>query len=694
MNEEREWTVMFYLASDNPLAPGTITHLKAIKNAGYHPEVNVLAQFDPHTVNMPVHIFDVNRIEKLKHPNKANIGFNSNDPFVRNLVTDKIWTSEVNEQIKEALENGRVDIPFDPPLPPDKMTKELSPRDSLEEFLKFCQEHYPARHYMLFIVGHGVIVGNDLFLHDENVGTTRQGNRHPTSLSLIELANILRNFNERLSADQQLEMIGFHACSMSGVEVAFELEELANYMLAAQGPTYNGAWPYRQILIRLFNDLNSGSRFTQEEVRADGLIDVLKDRTDPFSRFFLRRFNRNNGAKEVPRRVNGNGAKDVLDGQIDEKQAEQEFVGVLTHGLNSLLADPNLSREVRRIKLPATRKDRLPTMEADEKALRRFNRQLILSALPPKVARADTQFKVKRLCKKIFNYCLFNSFDFQLAGYSCDLTLCDLNKIGDLREPISNLVESLIQGLRFSRTKNPLIRELMVLAHWEAQSFFQDQYTDLYDYCFRLRDKCEFELARMQSSRTQEVLENIRDACEAVMRVLKRGTDTDDNGVIVRSEFSGPHYQYTHGLSVFFPWSEPVNNPMWKKLYKRFAFRETGWHNFLKVYFDKTMRKPEGDEVNEIEPPPPPPRDLDRRLLELLQAMATQVFGDGQLGSSGSRDPMGSVGSRDPQGGDCDCQSIKNYPSITHSKKKSLTGYNRQAINWLRQLNREFSNRR
>lgn len=106
MNEEREWTVMFYLASDNPLAPGTITHLKAIKNAGYHPEVNVLAQFDPHTINLPVHVFDVNCIEKMKNPNKANIGFAGNDPFVRNLVTDKLWPDDVQKLLKEALKNG------------------------------------------------------------------------------------------------------------------------------------------------------------------------------------------------------------------------------------------------------------------------------------------------------------------------------------------------------------------------------------------------------------------------------------------------------------------------------------------------------------------------------------------------------------------------------------------------------------
>src|SRR5215203_4261804 len=107
--ETKEWTVMFYLASDNPLAPGTVSHLKALKNAGYHPEANVLAQFDPHTVNMPVHIFDVNRMEKLKFPHKVNIGFGGNDSYVRNLVADKLWDKEINEEIRAALEKWHLD---------------------------------------------------------------------------------------------------------------------------------------------------------------------------------------------------------------------------------------------------------------------------------------------------------------------------------------------------------------------------------------------------------------------------------------------------------------------------------------------------------------------------------------------------------------------------------------------------------
>src|SRR5215210_6662189 len=94
MAETKEWTLMFYFASDNPLAPGVVSQLKALKQAGFHPDANVIAQFDPQTEGTPTHIFDVNLINKLKHHGAPNIGFDGNDPFVRNLLEDKLWRDQ------------------------------------------------------------------------------------------------------------------------------------------------------------------------------------------------------------------------------------------------------------------------------------------------------------------------------------------------------------------------------------------------------------------------------------------------------------------------------------------------------------------------------------------------------------------------------------------------------------------------
>ena len=98
----KEWTLMFYFASDNPLAPGIVSQLKALKQAGFHPEANVVVHFDPNEEDTPVHIFDVNLVNKLVAKKKGRdhenqIGFSGRgpeDPFVSNLILDKLWDGE------------------------------------------------------------------------------------------------------------------------------------------------------------------------------------------------------------------------------------------------------------------------------------------------------------------------------------------------------------------------------------------------------------------------------------------------------------------------------------------------------------------------------------------------------------------------------------------------------------------------
>ncbi len=249
----KEWTVMFYFASDNSLASTMVSQLKALKDAGYHPDANVVAHFDPHVANLPVHVFDVNSLEKLQDPD-PRIGFESNNPFVRNLVLDKLWgehQTEVRKQVKQQIDSlleGRPDGPkYNLPQPSREMSQEQSPRKALSGFLEFCKDHYPARHYALIILGHGQVVGDDSFLLDDNSS--------PHSLKLKELGTILHCFSDGIEDKGQLELVGFHSCSMSGLEVAYELAGTTNYMLASQGPAYVGSWPYKQMLIRLFSSL-------------------------------------------------------------------------------------------------------------------------------------------------------------------------------------------------------------------------------------------------------------------------------------------------------------------------------------------------------------------------------------------------------------------------------------------------------
>lgn len=548
---KKEWTLMFYFASDNSLASAIVSQLKAIKDAGAHKEANVIAYFDPQPKNTPSHVFDVNLVEKLKRPDTPRVSFGGNDPFIRNLVFDRLWTekeSDTKESLRQYLETQHIN--YESETVPATLTGELAPLDSLHEFLTFCRTKYQARHYMLFILGHGVVVGNDIFLLDENIPDddeptpANDDNRQPGdpplvkksvrhSLTLQDLGKELGDFKAAIGEDSQLELLGLHSCSMSGLEVAYEIQGTANYMLASQGPAFVGNWPYKQILTRVFNDL------------ADSTED-------------------------------------------------------------------------------------------------------------------DSKPKLKNRLTRIFSYCVKNAYDFQLAGYSFDLALCDLSKLKDgITVPLKELSSTLIAGLKDEdKSVGKRIKEIILLAHWDAQSFWQEQYTDLYDFCFRLNRRSE------GYPEAPPALTRINAACENIMNVLKRGKQGDDDRLIVRSEFIGPLFQYSHGLSVFFPWSEPVDKKFLDR-YAKYKFTtdfnpEEGdaWLNFLTAYFVETKRELHRDEGDVLDRPVSPV-PMENRLLAALQNISNSISGNGSQLNDGVK------GTGDPTGDACECPTIKNYPSST-----------------------------
>lgn len=553
------WTLMFYFASDNPLAPGIVSQLKALKNAGYHPDVNVVAYFDPQTAGTPTHVFDINAIDKRENQ-KPRIGFNPNDPFVRNLMLDKVWGNEkgrdgktkISESIQQLLVKPRPNSRRQEPvsgLPGDSDTG--GPTASLKKFLKFCASEYKADHYMLFILGHGLVVGDDVFLFDEHA------QKH--SVTLKELATVLRTFKDRQIKGSKFELVSFHACSMSSLEVAYELQGTANYMLASQSPAFVGSWPYTQILIRLFNDLKRGKASTEEN------IDVM--------------------------------------------------------------------------------------------------------------------------LRKIFFYVLKNSTDFMLAGYSFHLCLSDLRKVEKIKVPLNTLVAELTQGMH-----DPIVTNLILLAHWKSQSYFAENYTDLYDFCACLEDYCRDSIDLVKDS-TASALQNLQYACRGVQDALekKSARDYPDNPVIL-SEFAGPDSQFSHGFSIFFPWSRPTSDRTimkekekdGKTEYERYKFQETGWFDFLKQYWSRdngTMRSSHKDEVEKnkarraggaikkIKPLTGKAR-LRANKANLLEDMASLMFNaDGLLNNQGALNGgSGKTTPPDPTGDECTCGSIKNYVHDTRER--------------------------
>lgn len=520
---KNEWTVMFFFAGDNALSPLIVSQVKAIKDAGFQEHTDVIVHFDSNAKGAPTRLYEVNR-ERKKDPGLPNtiIG-DGNDPYVRNMVEDNVDFSNINTDagpssaaISEGLQR------------PDT----VNAKDALTNFIGFCRENYRARHYLLFLVGHGLIVGNDAFLPDDVP---------ESAITLRDFETILRGFSQQVHNEGgAFEVLALHSCSMSAIEVACQLKGTANYMMASEGTSYVGSWPYRQLLKKLFNAVQSAK---------------------PDSR--------------------------------------------------------------------------------------------------------ESSSYVPTLISKLYALTLFNATDYMLSGYSLDLSLCSLAEENFVRfkEQFQNLVARLKQALADKRGK-----ELIQLAHLESQSYWQEDYTDLYDFCECLRKNCDEQITLQK---------DIKDACDRL--IGKEGDDSSPfSAIVMRSDNFGSKYQYSHGLSVYFPWSEPTddeptpvrgavaqgapqqrpqeeapNTTMGR--YSQYAFTsdfgDNSWFSFLKEYFKETKRAPLADEAGGSK--------------FTFTNFVPVVFNPfGALGPGGSKETGSYSKETGGYGPACTCPSIKNYPTV------------------------------
>ncbi len=534
-----ELTLLFYIASDNALAPLVVSEIKAIKDAGFQKDTTVLVYFDPLEKGAATQLLDINSKRKKTKAAKGvqtSIG-DGEDPFVRNMSEDEV-DSDLTDEMQKVLA--------------DSATTAV---DSLKAFINFALEKRKANNYMLFTIGHGMIVGNDSFLPDDNP---------VSSITLAELKKLCELFTQ--DNQTSLKLLGLHSCSMSSIEVAYQLKGKADYMLATQGTMFVNGWPYRQLLKKTLKHVDSAT------TTDNGVLDVDYD----------------------------------------------------------------------------------------------------------------------TLIGKLYFLCLFNFTDFMTAGYSCDLSLIDLRKLDALKEPLQQLIAALLKSLT---AKVSPVKNLVLLAHWEAQSFWSENYTDLWDFCDCLQRHCD----KANKPAIDELTTIVR-LCMLVKDCLapgiaprngsSRAPSSGVEGIVRHTDNCGSEFQYARGLSIYFPWSEPLNDRLAtpkpnqsktrsKTVLENYStydftteFEPASWLSFLKAYFKGTMRDPRnkrGSVFGDFHERHP---NVDLTAANDTYDRVAKAFDEALLKRTPELKKTPDVG------GDCTCPSVKNYPirfSITAGALKAFT---------------------
>lgn len=230
--------------------------------------------------------------------------------------------------------------------------------------------------------------------------------------------------------------------------------------------------------------------------------------------------------------------------------------------------------------------------------------------------------ETEEISRKLLKACARHLLDFSVMDRSSEQSVCNLARLQEKDQNITTAIKELAAALQdgLSFTEENVLRFSVVadavrLARLEAQSYWGEVFVDLYDFCERLLKKSNEEALahndlfkelglnedtpkKFRETGLIRTLKQIARCCIAVMKAIER--------VVPLSYYIGPDLQYSHGLSIYFPWTLPSEPYFFTQIasaqdyelktafetYRAYSFaKESGWGNFLAAFFKATLRK-------------------------------------------------------------------------------------------------------
>ena len=215
-----EWTVMVYLDADNNLESAGIDDINEMEMVGSTADVNILIQVDriPHSV--------------LAANNEGSVDDTSNGDWTntrRYYITQDFDPYTINSDLKSDLGELNMGNP-----------------STLIDFATWAVSNYPAKKYLLVIWNHGGGFRSPAYTtKDIAWDDTSGGDR----ITMPELEYALSEIGTQIG--KKIDIVGMDACLMAMAEVAYQIKDCADILVASEESEPGDGWPYDTILGQL-----------------------------------------------------------------------------------------------------------------------------------------------------------------------------------------------------------------------------------------------------------------------------------------------------------------------------------------------------------------------------------------------------------------------------------------------------------
>ena len=245
-----EWTVLAYMGGDNDLEEALIGDFNEMEIIGSTASVSVIAQMD------------------------RRIGYDTTNG---NWVTCRRFRVERDPSEPGTPQDGQHNHIMVTTHLADLGEVNMGDEDTFVDFVEWGMQNYPARRYFVVLVNHGWGWYPRSVSSRDVASAASRGVMFDDAPAWDYLSNAeLKSALERIKATRgkNLEILGMDVCQEALLEVAYQVRDSVDYMVASELEEPNDGYPYDRILYRLNN---SPSQSTETF-----LLGVLQDYLDSY----------------------------------------------------------------------------------------------------------------------------------------------------------------------------------------------------------------------------------------------------------------------------------------------------------------------------------------------------------------------------------------------------------------------------
>lgn len=256
----KKWTVMVYLDGDNDLEPYALDDFNELESG----LAMALANGNKNIMEQLNIIVLIDRNNGYSYKETEPNGDDWSETRLYRIKPDGDYAYFNSEQ----LDDGAGGIGHIDPIG----EKNLGDPATLKWFLSYSQNNFPAEYYSLIFWNHGGgarkkgISANETVRHKAVCWDEDNGD------DALFLDEVQQGVKAVFDSSNKLDIIGFDACIMGTVEVAYEFRELANYMVASMNYEQEQGWDYEYIFSQMNGNLDESTitpaRFSQLIVQA------------------------------------------------------------------------------------------------------------------------------------------------------------------------------------------------------------------------------------------------------------------------------------------------------------------------------------------------------------------------------------------------------------------------------------------